>query len=407
MRPGWNLISMRVGNEMNRRWIISGAVLWLLFANEAPSQVHFTVELNTGNNMTVLVKAAINPSLNGKPLSSGDEIGAFTPEGRCVGSIVWNRNNAAITVWGDNEQTPAADGIKTGENIDFRIWDADENAEYRAVVEFSSGSSNYSSDGIAILSHIEGREAIQTVAFQDNGNRKSAEAASGSLKGDTSVSVNTAQKGTHNDNEETRPPAHVVEKKSMKNAIVADGDNQINLITPADSAVIAGDSILFSWHRGAKSRQRYVVEIFSDSSCKKPTIDSALSTSDTFMQVKRFKKGVYWWRVHREKGDALSGKSSIRRLVLSPFLLRSDPFSTSWEEDAAGGAYAVSFELPRLSPVQFTVLDSSGKQVRRIREKLPTGLHTLPVSIETLGKGNYSYILETDFFTLRSAFSIE
>ena len=93
--------------------------------------------------------------------------------------------------------------------------------------------------------------------------------------------------------------------------------------------------------------------------------------------------------------------------MVSPFLFKSDPFSTSWENDAAGGAYAVSFDLPGHSPVRFTVLDSSGKQVRRIAEKLPGGHHTLPVSIETLGKGGYSYILETDFFTLRSTFSIE
>ncbi|MBN1308878.1 MAG: hypothetical protein JXA18_13225 [Chitinispirillaceae bacterium] len=374
---------------------------------DALSQVHFTVDSNTGNNMTVLVKYAINPSINGKPLSSGDEIGAFSPDGICVGSVVWNRKNAAITVWGDDEQTPAADGIKIGEKIGFRIWDADENAEYRAVVEFASGSSTYSPDGIAILSHIKGREAIQAAAFNNNGSRSSVEAASGPLKEDPSVSANTAQKATHSDNTETGPSAPVGGKKSTKQVIVTDGDILINLITPADSAVMAGDSILFSWHRGAKRMQRYVVEIFSDSSCKKPAIDSVLSTSDTFLQVERFNKGVYWWRVRGKKGDALSGKSAVRRLVLSPFLLKSDPFSTSWEEDASEGAFAVSFELPGLSPVQFTVLDGSGKKVRRIREKLPAGSHTLPVSIETLGKGNYSYILETDFFTLRSAFSIE
>ncbi|MBN1578109.1 MAG: hypothetical protein JW913_16225 [Chitinispirillaceae bacterium] len=356
--------------------------------------------------MTVLVKSAINPSISGKPLSSGDEIGVLTSDGRCVGSVVWNRKNAAITVWGDNEQTPVADGIKTGETINFRIWDADENAEYRAVVKFASGSSRYSSDGIAILSHIAAGERVQTVALPDTINRRSAEPATEDHQTGLSEVVYSTQKGKQGNRKSTGPSVPVGEKKVTKN-IVFDGDSGINLITPTDAAVIAGDSILFSWHRGAKSIRRYAVEIFNDSFCKKPAIDSALFTSDTFLRVKRFNKGVYWWRVRGKNGDAISGKSAVRRLVLSPFLLKSDPFSTFWEEDAAEGSYTVSFQLPGLSSVQFTVLDNSGKQVRRMREKMPAGRHTLPVSIDTLGKGNYSYILETDFFTLRSTFSLE
>lgn len=96
--------------------------------------VHFTFTSVTGNNMTVVVPLAINPTISGVPLSAGDEIGVFTPGGLCVGATVWTgTNNRSIAVWGDNDQTPEKDGMSPNEALHFRVWDASEDIEYSVV----------------------------------------------------------------------------------------------------------------------------------------------------------------------------------------------------------------------------------------------------------------------------------
>jgi len=132
---------------------ISSLVVFLAIASSA--QTHFSSVKNTGNNMTVLVQAAINPSIDGQPLSNGDEIAVFTPSELCVGAIAWQGNNTAITVWGDDDQTAAIDGIKGGEVLSFKVWDASRNLELPARVSFQSGGPSYSADGIAILDSLK------------------------------------------------------------------------------------------------------------------------------------------------------------------------------------------------------------------------------------------------------------
>jgi hypothetical protein len=139
-----------------------GLILVLVVASilmnaEATAQtpVHFTFTSNTGNNATVGIPASVNPTINGTPLASGDEIGAFTPGGLCVGATVWPGATTYITVWGDNDLTPAVDGIAGGDQISYRVWDQSTNTEYTSVsVSYSQGSGNYSSNGIYVLSSL-------------------------------------------------------------------------------------------------------------------------------------------------------------------------------------------------------------------------------------------------------------
>ena len=60
------------------------------------AQTHFTFTSITGNNATVGIPAGVNPNINGIPLEIGDEIGAFTPAGLCVGATVWNNTAAEL-----------------------------------------------------------------------------------------------------------------------------------------------------------------------------------------------------------------------------------------------------------------------------------------------------------------------
>ncbi len=137
---------------------IAKLFLILLFVGSLiNAQTHFTFTSNTGNNGTVVIQTATNPNIDGTALVSGDEIGAYTPSGLCVGAIVWEESNSAITVWGNNDQTSTVDGIKNGEKIYYRIWDKSEDKEYSSVdATYSSGSGTYLPDAMMILSTLTG-----------------------------------------------------------------------------------------------------------------------------------------------------------------------------------------------------------------------------------------------------------
>ena len=137
--------------------IAKSFIILMLLGTFINAQTHFTFTSNTGNNGTIVVQTSANPNIDGAALASGDEIGAFTPSGLCVGAIVWSESNSAITVWGDNDQTPAVDGIKNGEQIYYRLWDKSADKEYSSVdATYSSGSGTYLPDAMMILSSLTG-----------------------------------------------------------------------------------------------------------------------------------------------------------------------------------------------------------------------------------------------------------
>jgi hypothetical protein len=139
--------------KTKRLLMIGATVLSIIGVGFA--QPHFTFTSNTGYDMTVIVPLG-SPTFNGAALSAGDEIGAFTPGGLCVGASVWTEtDNIPITVWGDNDQTPAIkDGMAAGETIMYRVWRASVSAEGPATVTYLSGGPGYASDGLAILSSL-------------------------------------------------------------------------------------------------------------------------------------------------------------------------------------------------------------------------------------------------------------
>jgi hypothetical protein len=104
---------------------------------------HFTYNIDTDNNMVVVVNTDANPSIGLEPLEIGDEIGAFSPAGVCVGGIVWAGVNDALTVYGYSSNSNP-NGIKNGETISFRVWDASEGIELTSVaVTYIEGNGTY------------------------------------------------------------------------------------------------------------------------------------------------------------------------------------------------------------------------------------------------------------------------
>ncbi len=120
-------------------------------------QSHFRFTADTGNNATVGIPGTATIHIAGNTLDVGDEIAVFadglvTPDSFCVGAIIWEGTSAALTVWGDDAQTAALDGIRIGTEMKYHIWRDEENREYRPVgVTYDQGDGIYTADGIYIL----------------------------------------------------------------------------------------------------------------------------------------------------------------------------------------------------------------------------------------------------------------
>ncbi len=140
---------------MGRVYLFFILSLVLFFTHAAVSQNHFSFTQSTGNNASISVPAAINPSIDGQTLATGDEIGVFTPDGLCVGAIVWTGENNIITVWGNNPYNDVVDGIQPGEEIHYRVWRQSTDTEYHYVEkEYSMGNGLYVADGLYVLSYL-------------------------------------------------------------------------------------------------------------------------------------------------------------------------------------------------------------------------------------------------------------
>jgi hypothetical protein len=127
----------------------------LLACNSVLGQTtHFLFKANTGNKATVEIPSSIKPTICGHTISVGDEIGVFTPGGLCVGAAVWTGSNISITVWGDDDQPTGVDGIRPGEQIQFRVLRKSENIVYSANVRDSLGIRTFIKNDIYHLSSL-------------------------------------------------------------------------------------------------------------------------------------------------------------------------------------------------------------------------------------------------------------
>lgn len=129
---------------------------------------HFKPVRYTGNNSTILIRKDIKTVIDGVLLTPGDEIGIFSSQEFCFGAGLWDGNNLAITVWGDNAQTKEVDGMQTGEMYKFRIWDSESQTEYNSVATYASDEPLFVPDDLVIVESLVGEHVIVTI---DKGNK--------------------------------------------------------------------------------------------------------------------------------------------------------------------------------------------------------------------------------------------
>ena len=81
----------------------------------------------------------------------GDEIAAYNSKGVLVGSVTFNGEATALTVWGDDSTTDLKEGLIVGEEINLEIWKKSDNTiEAINIDTWEEGGSTYVVNGIAI-----------------------------------------------------------------------------------------------------------------------------------------------------------------------------------------------------------------------------------------------------------------
>ena len=137
---------------MNLKGLKALAIFMLAFQALAAAQ-HFSFTV-TSNNMTVILPDGVVPTIDGGAIQIGDEIGAFKPNGTCVGATVWAGVATSVAVMGlDTAPTPLP-GMAVGEEVHWKLWDASLNQEFDAVPAYSMGDGLYSPNDLEFLSSL-------------------------------------------------------------------------------------------------------------------------------------------------------------------------------------------------------------------------------------------------------------
>jgi hypothetical protein len=88
----------------------------------APSFGGEPCDFRTGVNATLILPDSVRITVRGAALQAGDQLAVFSPSGRCAGVLTWTGEAAALTVWGDNDQTPdIVEGMTDGDPLRFRV----------------------------------------------------------------------------------------------------------------------------------------------------------------------------------------------------------------------------------------------------------------------------------------------
>jgi len=110
---------------------------------------HFMLDsLNTGNNATLVIPAAVAASV----LDVGDEVGVFTPGGTLCGAAIFAGSNLAVTVWGDDATTQdVQEGMLPGEAYQIHAWKAASQLQYTTTVTYNGSDGLYQTDDLEVL----------------------------------------------------------------------------------------------------------------------------------------------------------------------------------------------------------------------------------------------------------------
>ena len=125
----------------------------------------FSESVNTGSNMTIGIPL---DSWSSEP-EVGDEIAAYNSAGRLVGSVTFNGEATALTVWGDDITTDEVEGLLEGEEISFEVWNKSEDKIQELKIEnWLEGNNVYGDNAIAITGLITSSSGVMGYELYPN-----------------------------------------------------------------------------------------------------------------------------------------------------------------------------------------------------------------------------------------------
>ncbi|MCX6257462.1 MAG: FG-GAP-like repeat-containing protein [Bacteroidia bacterium] len=138
---------------------------------DVPTNKYYTGTINTGNYMILGIPGSAWQTGDGTiRLNQGDEIGVFDESGNLIGSSVYNSENTAITLWGDDITTQEKDGMADGEKFTIRVWQQATPGNYSEtetelkVAEWKQGNDQFSTDQVAIVEKFASSEITSPVS---------------------------------------------------------------------------------------------------------------------------------------------------------------------------------------------------------------------------------------------------
>ena len=96
--------------------------------------------------------------VNGIPLAPGAAIGVFYQKSNgalaCAGYTYYTGDLVQISVMKDDATTDEIDGLTTGEQFTYRVWDALTCEEYEVSVNYTNGPQNFAANGITFVTNV-------------------------------------------------------------------------------------------------------------------------------------------------------------------------------------------------------------------------------------------------------------
>ena len=96
--------------------------------------------------------------VNGIPLAPGAAIGVFYQKSNgalaCAGYTYYTGDLVQISVMKDDATTEEIDGLTTGEQFTYRVWDAFTCEEYAVSVNYTNGPQNFAANGITFVNNV-------------------------------------------------------------------------------------------------------------------------------------------------------------------------------------------------------------------------------------------------------------
>ncbi|NQT35010.1 tandem-95 repeat protein [bacterium] len=126
-------------------------VTCLILTSSAVQAQHFEPANDEGPSHSLIIQSA---TIDDQELGNNDEIGVFTPDGVCAGSVVIADDPPhGLAAYGDDPGTPDdVEGFLEGEEFSFKLWDGQDEVE--AHFEFVGETQTWEQDVVTSIARI-------------------------------------------------------------------------------------------------------------------------------------------------------------------------------------------------------------------------------------------------------------